>query len=252
MAAYMWSFNKKRSGTKIIQGFPFGLIGRKVGMTQIFNEAGDQIPVTVLEIGPCVVVQKKTKAVDGYDAIQIGFDDKKKQRILKPETGHFAKSKTPVKRFLKEIRLNEKTIGDYEVGQILTADLMKVGDCVDVQGTSIGKGFAGVMKRHNFKGQKKSHNHEFFRHGGSIGNRSDPGKVFKNKKMAGQLGNALTTVQNLTVAAVEQDQNVLMVKGAVPGSKNGYVWVKASVKGGFAERSGKKTAEDAPAAETNA
>jgi large subunit ribosomal protein L3 len=220
-------------------------------MTQIFNEAGDVVPVTVVQVGPCSVLQKKTPETDGYYAVQLGFDDKKKQRVTKPEAGHSAKSKSPVKRFVREVRLDEKTIAEYEVGMTLNADLLKAGDRIDVIGTSIGKGYAGVMKRHNFRGQKFSHNHEFFRHGGSIGNRSDPGKVFKNKKMPGQMGNERSTVQNLTVAAVEADKNLVLIRGAVPGAKSGYLFIKASVKGGFEARS-PKSAETAPAAETNA
>ena len=238
------AFSTLKSGTKIIAGVPFTILGKKVGMTQVFNEEGDVTPVTVLEVGPCVVLQKKTRATDGYDAIQIGFSDKKKQRVNKPEAGHAAKAKTAAKRVLKEVRMDEKTLADYEVGQEITAALLKVGDHVDVTGTSIGKGYAGVMKRWNFRGARHSHNHEFFRHGGSIGNRSDPGKVFKNKKMAGQLGNEKVTVQNLEVVAVEADKNIILVRGAVPGSKNGYISVKASVKGKFEAR----TPKSAPAA----
>ncbi len=233
---------EKMKATKQKAGYPFALLGKKVGMTQIFAENGDVIPVTALEVGPCVVVQKKTPETDGYWAVQLGFKDKKKQRVNKAEAGHFEKSKTPVKSVLEEVRLDEKAAADFEVGQVLGASLIQVGDHVDVFGTSIGKGFAGVMKRHNFKGQKASHNHEFFRHGGSIGNRSDPGKVFKNKKMPGQMGNAQVTVQNLTVVGVEAENNIVLVKGAVPGAKNGYVTVKASVKGKFAPRSTKGAA----------
>jgi len=226
----------------------FALLGKKVGMTQIFDANGDVIPVTVVEAGPCVVLQKKTTETDGYSAVQLGFDDKKKQRVLKPEAGHAAKSKSAVKRYVREVRLDEKLVAEYEVGQSLTVNLVKVGDHVDVSGTSIGKGFAGVMKRWNFKGAKKSHNHEFFRHGGSIGNRSDPGKVFKNKKMGGQLGNETVTVQNLEVVQIEGDKNLLLIRGAVPGAKNGYLYLKASVKGGFAPRSVKaEVAAEAPA-----
>ena len=238
-----------QKSTKIIAGYPFSLLGKKVGMTQIFAANGDVIPVTALEVGPCVVIQKKTPETDGYYAVQLGFSDKKKQRVNKVEAGHFSKSKQPVKRFIREVRLDEKTAAEYEVGQVLTADLIKVGDHVDVFGTSIGKGFQGVMKRHNFRGQKSSHNHEFFRHGGSIGNRSDPGKVFKNKKMPGQMGNARVTVQNLTVVAVEADTNLVLVRGAVPGAKNGYITLKASVKGKFPDRSLKGAAPAETAAE---
>lgn len=224
----------------------FGLLGRKVGMTQMFRDDGDVIPVTVLEVGPCAVIQIKTPEKDGYYAVQLGFKDKKKSRVSKPEAGHFGKAKTPVKYFVQEIRLDEKTAQGYEVGQILTADLFKAGDRVDVSGTSIGKGYQGVMKRHNFAGKDAAHGtHEFFRHGGSIGNRSDPGKVFKNKKMPGHMGAENCTVQNLEIVSVEPETNYVLVRGAVPGSKNGYITVKASVKGGFDAR----TPGQAPAAE---
>lgn len=243
---------KKSIETKIIAGFPFALLGKKVGMTQIFDSTtGDVIPVTAVEVGPCVVLQKKTIQTDGYNAVQIGFADKKKQRVTKPEAGHAAKAKTPVKRVVKEFRLSEELIASYEVGQVLSAEFLKEGDRLDIQGTSIGKGFAGVMKRHNFRGQKSSHNHEFFRHGGSIGNRSDPGKVFKNKKMPGHMGNATVTVQNLKVVGIEAETNTVLVKGAVPGAKNGYLFLKASVKGGFASRKPESQAA-APATEEKA
>jgi large subunit ribosomal protein L3 len=236
------------STKKNIQKTPFALLGKKVGMTQIFKESGEVVPVTVVEVGPCVVTQKKTIEKDGYNAIQIAFDDKKKQRVLKPEAGHFAASKTPVKRFVKEVRMDDKNISLYEVGQILTADLLKEGDIVDVAGTSIGKGFQGVMKRHHFSGFPMTHGtHEFRRHGGSIGCRTEPGKVFKNKRMSGQMGNEHVTVQNLKVAAVEADKNYVLIKGAVPGHKNGYVYIRASVKKGFAPRQFSKS--DAPATE---
>ncbi len=237
-----------QSNSRKKAGYPFGLLGRKVGMTQIFSEeTGDVTPVTAVEVGPCVVLQKKTVQSDGYDAVQIGFVDKKKQKVTKPEAGHAAKSKATVKRYIKEVRLSSETVAEYEVGQELKADLFKIGDRVDVTGVSIGKGYAGVMKRHNFRGARHSHNHEFFRHGGSIGNRSDPGKVFKNKKMPGQLGNEKVTVQNLKVVAIEADKNIVLIKGAIPGAKNGFVSIKASVKGGFEARSPK--AAPAPAAE---
>jgi large subunit ribosomal protein L3 len=239
------SYSGLTTGNKIIQGVPFALLGKKIGMTQVFSEEGDVTPVTVLEVGPCAVTQVKTREKDGYTAVQLGFADKKKQRVNKPEAGHAAKAKTAAKRFVREVRVGEKELAEYEIGMTLTADLFKAGDRVDVAGVSIGKGYAGVMKRWNFRGARHSHNHEFFRHGGSIGNRSDPGKVFKNKKMPGQLGNEAVTVQNLKVVAVEADKNIILVKGAVPGHKNGYVVVKASVKGGFEARSPKA----APAAE---
>lgn len=231
----------------------FLMLGKKVGMTQIFKEDGTIVPVTALELGPNVVLQKKTVETDGYGSIQLGFDNKKKQRVLKPEAGHAAKAKTEAKRFIRELRLNPKELENYEVGQVLTAALLTVGDRVDVSGISIGKGFQGVMKRHGFAGFPASHGtHEFFRHGGSIGNRSKPGKVFKNKRMAGHMGDEKITTQNLVVEAIEADKNIVLIRGAVPGSKNGYITLKASVKGGFAKREFGAKAEAevaAPAAE---
>lgn len=205
-------------------------------MTQMFAESGDVIPVTVLQVGPCVVLQKKTKESDGYNAVQLGFDDKKKQNVKKPEAGHAGKSKTAAKRFVKELRLDDSTINDYELGSVISAADLKVGDHVDVTGISIGKGYQGVMKRYNFGGAPASRSHEFFRHGGSIGNRSDPGKVFKNKKMPGHMGARQVTVQNLDVVSVQPENNVVLVRGAVPGSKNGYLYVKSSVNGKFDAR----------------
>lgn len=230
--------------------FPFALLGKKIGMTQTFEEGGDVVPVTVLEVGPCVVTQVKSAEKDGYYAAQLAFDDKKKQRVNKAEAGHFKASKTPVKRFIREVRLCEKTVAEYSVGLTLDASLLKAGDKIDVTGVSIGKGFAGVMKRHNFAGKDAAHGtHEFFRHGGSIGMRSIPGKTFKNKKMGGHMGDETVTTQNLKVVDVQADKNLILVKGAVPGAKNGYVYLKASVKGGFEPRS-LKAAPPAEAAAT--
>lgn len=233
--------------------FPFALLGKKIGMTQIFSDDGEVIPVTAVKVGPCVVLQKKTKDSDGYNAVQLGFDDKKKQRVNKAEAGHAAKAKTAVKRFIREVRLNDDQIDSYEVGQILNATLLKAGDAVDITGTSIGKGFAGVMKRHNFAGMPATHGtHEFFRHGGSIGNNTDPGKVFKGKKMAGHMGSEKVTTQNLSVVGVDAESNIVMIKGAVPGAKNSYVMLKASTRGGFEARAIKEEAPEAPAAEVEA
>ena len=226
--------------------FTFMMLGKKLGMTQVFREDGSVAPVTAVELGPNVVLQKKTVETDGYTAIQLGYDNKKKQRVLKPEAGHAAKAKTEAKRVVKEVRLTEKEAAEYEVGQILTADILKPGDKIDVTATSIGKGFAGVMKRFNFRGQAQTHGvHEFFRHGGSIGNATKPGKVFKNKKMPGHMGAETVTTQNLTVESVEADKNIVLIRGAVPGSKNSYMSLKAAVKGGFEARS-VKPAPEAP------
>jgi len=237
---------------KKVESIPFALLGKKIGMTQIYNANGDIVPCTVVQAGPCKVLQKKSVETDGYIAIQIGFDPKKKSRILKPEAGHFAKSNTPVQRFVKELRLDVAGASQYEVGQELNASLLQPGDKVDVAGTSIGKGFQGVLKRHNFRSKPQTHGtHEFFRHGGSIGMRSTPGRVFKNKKMPGQMGNEEVSVQNLEVVAIEADKNIVFIKGAVPGAKNGYLYIKGSVKGGFPARDFAAAAKgtEAPAAE---
>jgi large subunit ribosomal protein L3 len=235
--------------------FSLALLGKKIGMTQIFNDEGEVVPVTALKVGPCVVLQKKTKEKDGYNAVQLGFDDKKKQRVIKAEAGHAEKAKTPVKRFIKEVRLSDEQINEYEVGQTIGAGILRIGDSVDVTGTSIGKGFAGVMKRWNFAGKPATHGtHEFFRHGGSIGNRSEPGKVFKGKKMPGHMGNEKVTNINLSVVGVDNDTDIVLLRGSVPGAKNSYVTVKASTRGKFEPRSVKEAKEaptETPAAESS-
>lgn len=217
-------------------------------MTQIFADDGNVTPVTALQVGPCVVVQKKTKAKDGYNAIQLGFDDRKAQNVTKPQAGHAKASSSPAKRILREFRTDESKVNEVEVGAILDASHLNVGDHIDATGASIGKGFQGVMKRHNFRGARHSHNHEFFRHGGSIGMRSIPGRVFKNKKMPGHMGDRTVTTTNLTVAGIDVGQNIVLIKGAVPGAKNSYILLKSSVKGNFAKRSLKKAAPEAAAA----
>jgi large subunit ribosomal protein L3 len=232
---------------KPVPSIPYAILGKKIGMTQIFDANGEVVPVTVVQAGPCVVLQKKTADTDGYYSVQLGFDDKKKSRVLKPEAGHASKANTPVKRYIKELRLDEKSIAQFDVGMVLNASNFQVGDRIDVIGTSIGKGFQGVLKRHNFRSKPATHGtHEFFRHGGSIGMREHPGKVFKNKKMPGQMGNKRVTIQNLTVVAIDNDKNIIFIKGAVPGAKNAYLTIKSSVKGGFGPRDLKA---NAPAAE---
>lgn len=208
-----------------------GLIGKKVGMTQYFNSDGNVVPVTVIETGPCVVVQKKETAKDGYNALQVGFGGKKSQRVNKPEQGHMAKAGKGAFQVLKEFRLDD--VSQYEVGQeIKVGDLFKEGDFVDVSGASKGRGFTGVIKRWGFGGFPASHGtHEYFRHGGSIGNRSYPGRVFKGKRMAGHWGNEKISTQNLQVVAIRAEENLLLIKGAVPGSKRGVVVVRPAVKG---------------------
>ncbi len=208
-----------------------GLIGKKIGMSQLFDDTGNVIPVTVVETGPCVVVQKKDVARDGYNALQLGFGKQKNQRVNRPLRGHMAKAEKGSFRVLREFRVDD--VSGYEVGQELTVtDLVKPGDLVDVTGTSKGRGFAGVMKRWDFGGFSRTHGtHEYFRHGGSIGNRSYPGKVFKGKRMAGHWGNERVSIQNLRVVEVRPEQNLLLVKGAVPGANGGMVLVRRAVKG---------------------
>jgi large subunit ribosomal protein L3 len=208
-----------------------GLIGRKLGMTQIYNSEGNAIPVTVIETGPCVVVQKKEKAKDGYSALQVGFGNKKAQRLNKALKGHMAKAGKGAFEVLKEFRLDD--VSQYEVGQeIKAAELFKAGDRVDVAGTSKGHGFSGVIKRWSFGGFPGSHGtHEYFRHGGSIGNRSYPGRVRKGKKMAGHWGNEQISVQNIEVIEIRPDEHLVLVRGAVPGAKRGLLVLNRAVKG---------------------
>jgi large subunit ribosomal protein L3 len=208
-----------------------GLIGRKVGMTQFYNAQGNVIPVTIIQTGPCVVVQKKESRKDGYDAVQVGFGSKKNQRVNKPERGHMAKAGKGAFEVLKEFRFND--VSQYEVGQeIKVTDMFKAGDRIDVSGNSKGHGFTGVIKRWSFAGFPGSHGtHEYFRHGGSIGNRSFPGRVRKGKKMAGHWGDEQISVQNLEIVDIRAEENLMLVKGAVPGAKRGIVVVRPAVKG---------------------
>ena len=205
-----------------------GLIGKKIGMTQLFDENGKVIPVTVVEAGPCTVVQKKTIENDGYEAIQVGFGDVKVQRVNKPMAGHFKKADVAPKKVLKEFRLED--MADVNVGDVLKADIFAVGDRVDVVGTSKGKGTAGVIKRWNFSRLKETHGTgPVHRHGGSLGV-IDPARIFKGKKMAGHLGAEKVTVQNLDIVKVDVENNLIAIKGAIPGPKNGIVVIADSVK----------------------
>lgn len=210
------------------------IYGRKVGMTRIFNDAGEAVPVTVLEVLPNVVHQVKSKETDGYDAVQIGFGAQKPQRIVKPLSRHLAKAEKGFPRVVREIRLDRFFKGTtFNVGEEIKLDgLFEVGSRVDVVGVSVGKGFAGVIKRHHMKGaQTDSHGtHEYFRHGGSIGNRKSPGRVFKNRRMPGHLGVARRIQEGLEVVAVRTQDNLLLLRGAVPGAKNGTVFVRASLR----------------------
>jgi large subunit ribosomal protein L3 len=201
-----------------------------MGMTQIYNADGNVIPVTVVQTGPCIVIQKKETATDGYTALQVGFGGKKAQRVNKADQGHMAKAGKGAFEFLKEFRVDD--VSHYEVGQELKVeDLFKVGDRVDVSGVSKGHGFSGVIKRWSFGGFPGSHGtHEYFRHGGSIGNRSFPGRVRKGKKMAGHWGNERVSTQNLVVVDIRSEENLMLVRGAVPGAKRGVVILRPAVK----------------------
>jgi large subunit ribosomal protein L3 len=207
-----------------------GLIGRKLGMMQFYNSEGNVIPVTVVETGPCVVVQKKEVGTDGYTALQVGFGSKKAQRVNKAAQGHMAKAGKGAFEVLREFRLDD--VSQYQVGQeIKAADLFKVGDKIDVSGISKGHGYTGVIKRWSFAGFPGSHGtHEYFRHGGSIGNRSYPGRVRKGKKMAGQWGDEQISTQNLLVVDIRAEENLMLVRGAVPGSKQGVVILRPATK----------------------
>ena len=205
-----------------------GLVGKKLGMTQLFDANGNVVPVTVIEAGPCVVSQKKTIENDGYEAVQIGYGDLKASKVNKPMKGHFAKGDVAPKKVLREFRLEDTSA--LNVGDVLKADIFAEGETVDVRGTSKGKGYAGVVKRWNFGRLKESHGTgPVHRHGGSLGV-IDPARVFKGKKMAGHLGNERVTVQNLSVVKVDAEKNIIAVKGAVPGPKGGIVVLFDSVK----------------------
>jgi large subunit ribosomal protein L3 len=206
-----------------------GIIGKKIGMTQIFDESGKVIPVTVVEAGPCVVVQKKTIENDGYEAVQLGFGEAKVSRINKPMKGHFDKADVACKKQLKEFRLDD--CSTVNVGDVLKADTFEVGDMVDVSGTSKGKGFQGTIKRHNFSRLKETHGTgPVHRHAGSMGACSSPSRIFKGKGMPGQMGNEKVTVQNLEVVKIDVENNLIALKGAIPGPKGGIVSIIDSVK----------------------
>jgi large subunit ribosomal protein L3 len=209
-----------------------GLIGKKLGMSQIFDEHGNVVPVTVIKAGPCYVVQKKTTDKEGYNAVQIGFDEViKVQRINKPDAGHFKKADVTPTQVLREFKVTPEDLEANEVGAVYSVDIFEPGDFVDVTGTSKGKGFAGVVKRHGFKGAPASRgSHEFFRHGGSIGQNMTPGRTMKGKKMPGHMGSKKVTVQNLKIIDVRGDTNLLLVEGAVPGPAKGYVFIRRAVK----------------------
>jgi large subunit ribosomal protein L3 len=206
-----------------------GIIGRKVGMTQIFTDKGKVIPVTVIEAGPCVVVQKKTTENDGYSSVQLGFQDVPEKRVSKPMKGHFDKAGVAYKKVLKEFRL--AAAESMNVGDILKADTFEVGETVDVTGTSKGKGFSGVIKRWNHHRLKMTHGTgPVHRNVGSMGANSSPSRVMKGKKMAGQLGNEQVTIQNLNVVKIDAENNLIALKGAIPGPRGSIVFIADSVK----------------------
>ena len=203
-----------------------GLIGRKIGMTQVFSEEGEVLPVTVIEAGPCFVITKKTVEKHGYNAIQLGFGSQKESRVSLPLLGQFKKANVPPCRILKEFRLDD--VQPFEIGQKLTLDLFSIGEKVTITGRSKGRGFAGVVKRWGFRGGRSSHGSMFHRAPGSIGSSADPSRVFKGKKLPGHYGNAKVTVRNLEIVDIKVEENLLVVKGSVPGGKRGVVIVKKS------------------------
>ena len=213
-----------------------GILGLKIGMTQIFDDEGNVIPVTVVQAGPCYVIQKKTKETDGYNAIQLGFLPKKMHRVNKPLRGHMGKAGRGMFYYLREIRLTDEEIQNYEVGQEVTLDIFEDGEYVDVTGTSKGRGFAGVMKRWNFGGGRASHGSKFHRTHGSTGMCEHPGRTFKGTRMAGHYGNERVTIQNLKVVGRVPEKNYLLIKGAIPGPNKGLVIIKQSVKKGGAKK----------------
>lgn len=208
-----------------------GLVGRKVGMTRIFTEDGESIPVTVLEVAGNRVTQVKTEETDGYNAIQVAFGSKKPSRVSKPLSGHYAKAGVEAGEMLKEFHIDADKLADLKVGTTLSVEMFTVGQKVDVTGITIGKGFVGAIKRHHFSSNRASHgNSVTTRAPGSIGNRQDPGRVFPGKRMAGHLGDVQRTTQNLVVARVDVERQLLLVRGAVPGAKGGKVIVRPAVK----------------------
>lgn len=206
-----------------------GILGRKLGMTQIFNEDGVIVPVTVVEAGPMVVTQLKTLENDGYEAVQFGFGEIREKLLNKPQKGHFAKAGVGLKRFVREIRTNE--VGNFALAQVVDVTSFAEGDKVDVTGTSKGKGFQGPIKRHNQSRGPMSHGSRYHRGPGSMGAASDPSRVYKGKKLAGHMGAERVTIQNLEIVKIDAENNLLLIKGAIPGPKKGLVVVKKAIKG---------------------
>lgn len=205
-----------------------GLLGRKIGMTQVFAPSGEVIPVTVLEVGPCVVTQVRTRDRDGYEAVQVGFGEARAKSLTKPQAGHL-KGAGQLLRHLREFKADD--VSEHEIGQVLTVDVFADGDLVDVTGTSKGRGFQGVMRRHGFRGGPRTHGQsDRSRAPGSIGAGTDPGRVWKGTRMAGRMGNRRVTTQNLQIVEIMPDRNVLLVRGSVPGAKNGLVMIRRAVR----------------------
>ncbi|KUK36128.1 MAG: large subunit ribosomal protein [Thermacetogenium sp.] len=206
-----------------------GILGRKVGMSQVFDEEGKAVPVTVIEAGPCYVVQKKTPERDGYAALQLGFEEVEANKLNRPLRGHFAKNGVRPLRFLKEIRLDSDAVDSYEVGQEVKVDIFNPGDYVDVQGVTKGKGFAGGIKRHGFHRGPMKHGSKYHRRPGSLGAKG-PARVFKGRKLPGRAGGEMRTVKNLKVVKVDPEHNLLLVRGAVPGPRMGLLLIKNSAR----------------------
>lgn len=203
-----------------------GILARKLGMSRIFSEEGHSLPVTLVEAGPCIIVQKKTEGKDGYNAVQLGFVSQKESRLTKPERGHLKEAGKGCFRYLREVPIDAEDLESCELGQEVTVESFEVGEKIDVIGTSKGRGFAGVIKRHGFHGGKDTHGSMSHRVVGSIGASSFPSRVVKGKGMPGHMGDSRTTIKNLTIVDVRPDKNVLVLKGAVPGSKNGLLFIR--------------------------
>ena len=203
-----------------------GLLGNKIGMTQIFDESGNIIPVTILKVGPCIVTQIKTKEKDGYDAIQVGYSNSSTKSLTQPELGHLLKSNIPPLKYLKEFRVSDPT--ELEIGQMLKVDLFSPGQLVNIKGKTIGKGFSGLQKRHNFTRGPMTHGSKNHRAPGSIGMGTTPGRVLPGKKMAGQLGNKITTIKKLKVIQFNLNENILVIKGSVPGKPGNFLSIAPS------------------------
>lgn len=208
-----------------------GILGKKLGMTQVFDDKGRLLPVTVIQAGPCVVVQKKTAAHDGYDAVQLGYEEVPERKLNRPLLGHAKKSGVRPQRVLREVRGSDGAAA-YELGQQVKADVFEAGERVDVTGRSRGKGFAGVIKRHNFQRGPMSHGSKYHRRVGSLGASTLPSRVFKGRRMPGRMGGERVTVQGLELVRVDSERNLLLIKGAVPGVRGGFLLIRSSVKGG--------------------